>query len=142
MLSPELRALFQGLIGAESTAEAVAEFLSGMSGVAVLPVYLEVKPMKSLRFSVVALVLSLGAAITVAIQHSSAGSPDNRLGAGVKRLAWEHRIIFVQHKNLHDRDDKQLESRLNEAGADGWECVSIAFDSNSANIYAVTKRQK
>ncbi len=96
--------------------------------------------MNSLRFSVVALFLLLGAAITVAIQHASAGSPDNP--AASKRLAWEHRIVFLQHKNLQDRDDKQLESRLNEAGADGWECVSIAFDSNSGNIYAVAKRPK
>jgi hypothetical protein len=102
-------------------------------------VCLEVKRMKSL-LSVVALGLLLGAAITVAIQHASAGGPDNPVTT--KRLAWENRVIFLQHKNLKDRDDKQLESRLNEAGADGWECVGIAFDSNSGNIYAVTKRQK
>jgi hypothetical protein len=98
--------------------------------------------MKSLRFSVVALVVLLGAAITIAIEHSSAGSADNGGGGAFKRPAWEHRIIFVQHKNLLDRDDKQLEERLNQAGADGWECVSIAFDSNTGNIYAVAKRQK
>ena len=96
--------------------------------------------MKSLRFSVVALGLLLGGALTVAVQHSSAGSQDSP--AAPKRLTWEHRVIFVPHKNLHDRDDKQLESRLNEAGADGWECVSIAFDSNSGSIYAIAKRQK
>jgi hypothetical protein len=48
--------------------------------------------MKSLRFSVVALGLLLGAAITVAIQHASAGGPDNPVTT--KRLAWENRVIF------------------------------------------------
>jgi hypothetical protein len=98
--------------------------------------------MKSLRFSVVALVVFIGAAITVAIQHSSAGGPDSRSGAASKRTAWEYRVVLLQHKNVLDRDDKLLEGRLNEAGADGWECISIAFDSNTANIWAVAKRQK
>jgi hypothetical protein len=76
--------------------------------------------MKYLRLSIPALVLLLGAGIFVAAQREPAHAQ------GQRAIVWEHKVLVVQPNNK-----EEFESKLQKAGAEGWECVSLAFPTSS-----------
>jgi hypothetical protein len=88
--------------------------------------------MRYLRLSVPSLVLLVGAAIFVAVQRQ----PAQAQGQGA--VVWEHKVVVVQPK------DVDIESKLQKAGTDGWECVSLAFPTNSLSQvgFVVLKRRR
>jgi hypothetical protein len=89
--------------------------------------------MRYLRLSVPALVLLVCAAIFVAAQREPAHAQ------GRRALVWEHKVLVVRAAN-----PEQIDSKLQKAGAEGWECVSLAFPTSSLNQvgYIVLKRQR
>jgi hypothetical protein len=90
--------------------------------------------MKSFRFSILAMILLVGAALFVLFER-------NPLEAqGHRALVWEYQIIRMGASTADQQD-----ARLHEAGAQGWECVSLAFTTNGGatnGVYFVLKRQK
>jgi hypothetical protein len=90
--------------------------------------------MKSFRFSILAMILLVGAALFVLFER-------NPLEAqGHRALVWEYQIIRMGASTADQQD-----ARLQEAGAQGWECVSLAFTNNGGatnGVYFVLKRQK
>ena len=89
--------------------------------------------MRYLRLFVPALVLLVGAALFVAAQREPAHAQGHRA------IVWEHKVLVVPSTNKD-----AIESKLQKAGADGWECVSLAFPTNSLSQggYVVLKRQR
>jgi hypothetical protein len=71
--------------------------------------------MKSFRFSILAAFLLVGAAVFVLLQRD----PLQAQGRLPRSSAWEYKIIRT---GLGDEGKS-----LQEAGAQGWECVSFAF---------------
>jgi hypothetical protein len=92
-----------------------------------------VQAMRYLRISIPALVLLVGAAIFVAAQREPAHAQGHRA------IAWEHKLLVVPASSR-----EEIDSKLQKAGADGWECVSLAFPTNSISQigYVVLKRQR
>jgi hypothetical protein len=90
--------------------------------------------MKSFRFSILAMILLVGAALFVLFER-------NPLEAqGHRALVWEYQIIRMGASTADQQD-----ARLQEAGGQGWECVSLAFTTNGGatnGVYFVLKRQK
>jgi hypothetical protein len=90
--------------------------------------------MKSFQFSVLAMILLVGAALFVLFER-------NPLEAqGPRALVWEYQIIRMGASTADQQD-----ARLQEAGGQGWECVSLAFTTNGGatnGVYFVLKRQK
>ena len=90
--------------------------------------------MKSFQFSVLAMILLVGAALFVLFER-------NPLEAqGQRALVWEYQIIRMGASTADQQD-----ARLQEAGGQGWECVSLAFTTNGGatnGVYFVLKRQK
>jgi hypothetical protein len=89
--------------------------------------------MKHLRLSVPVLVLLIGAAIFVAVQREPATAQARR------SIVWDYSVIKVPAG-----DSKLIESRLQKAGAEGWECVSLSFSSDvNKNLgLVILKRQR
>ncbi|HEV3302723.1 MAG TPA: hypothetical protein VG055_23930 [Planctomycetaceae bacterium] len=89
--------------------------------------------MKSFRFSILALLL-VGAALFVLFER-------NPLEAqGRPALVWEYQIIRLGASSAEQQD-----ARLQEAGAQGWECVTFAFTTNGGTtngMYFMLKRPK
>ncbi|HEV8066250.1 MAG TPA: hypothetical protein VGP76_00845 [Planctomycetaceae bacterium] len=90
--------------------------------------------MKSFQFSILAMILLVGAALFVLFER-------NPLEAqGQRALVWEYQIIRMGASTADQQD-----ARLQEAGGQGWECVSLAFTTNGGatnGVYFVLKRQK
>jgi len=90
--------------------------------------------MKSFRFSILAMILLVGAALFVLFER-------NPLEAqGRPAIVWEYQIIRMGASTAEQQD-----ARLQEAGGQGWECVSLAFTTNGGatnGVYFVLKRQK
>jgi hypothetical protein len=89
--------------------------------------------MKSFRFSILATSLLVGAALFVLFQHDSLQAQ----GRLPRSFAWEYKII----RTGVGGEDKNLQ----EAGAQGWECVGFAFNTNAGTTNGacfVLKRPK
>ncbi len=89
--------------------------------------------MKYLRLSIPALVLLVVAAIFVAAQREPAHAQ------GQRAIAWEHKVLVVRPTSR-----EEIESKLQKVGADGWECIRLAFPTSSLSQvgYVVLKCQK
>jgi hypothetical protein len=92
--------------------------------------------MKYLPLSVPALLLLICAAIFVAVQREPANAQ------GRRQIAWDYNVLVVPIG-----DAGGIESKLQKAGADGWECVSLSFSPGpgpriAGMGYAVMKRQR
>jgi hypothetical protein len=88
--------------------------------------------MRYLRLSIPALALLVCAAMFVAAQREPAHAQ------GRRATVWEHKVLTVRSGH-----PEEIESKLQKAGADGWECVSLAFPTSSLSQvgYVVLKRQ-
>jgi hypothetical protein len=91
--------------------------------------------MKSFRFSILAMFLLVGAALFVLFERSPLEAQGGR-----PAIIWEHQVIRMGASTAEQQD-----ARLQEASAQGWECVGLAFTTNGGTtngVYFVLKRQK
>jgi hypothetical protein len=90
--------------------------------------------MKWLRVAFPAVVLLAGAVLLVAVQREP-------LEAQLRRPdKWEYKVIAMAPINAGE-----IESKLQSAGAFGWECVGTSFNSQAGTttgVYLVLKRPK
>lgn len=92
--------------------------------------------MKYFRLSIPALLLLVGAAIFVEFQREPAGAQ------GGRQMAWDYKVLIVPVG-----DGAGIESKLKNAGDDGWECTSVSFSPgpglrSAPTGYAVMKRRR
>jgi hypothetical protein len=89
--------------------------------------------MTYLRLSIPAFVLLVGAGIFVAAQREPAHAQ------GQRAIVWEHKVLVVRPTSR-----EEIESKLQKAGADDWECVSLASPTSSLSQigYVGLKRQR